>query len=1522
MITSLACFTLQSGALLEATGPFYVGTSDQGANVPSGNEGTCSDPSNTTCQFLDACYEAAQTPGTFVDIIINVSQVTYSATPTNTNVTAYASITSSSLDGTIINFNGQGSGSYIFQPTYDAVAAGDGSLTLGAVILEGAYAGSIDIAGGSLTLQGTTVNSGSFNSNLWSVQQNNGLNPSLIFAPPISGTTSYSAGLPGDFTYVASNTTLNITNNSGSNIQITGNFYRNDGGGSALNASSSSGDLYLTGSLIIDTLTIQTGSVYLEPASGNNTIGTLNLASNTNLYVNSSYGLGAVTSINVNTGSSLVFEGSSSYTIPSNISYAADGTTFTLENSTGMTVEISGDINNGGFSGSNLTISPTSGNLSLTGSVAINTLNSDSGTTFLFPNTDIGKSNTITTVNIGGSNLRINSNQSFGVGAGTTININDNGELTLNNFTATNPFGNGYTINLNSTAGSSGLNQIDDGGYITQIAATIAGIGTYYKQGNGIQTLTQTNTYEGGTVVGLGTLAISDIGALGTGNSLTLLAGAGLYVSQDVTIPSGTSVTITSTGGSLSATTDSTLTIAGPITASGTLQIGTASSVTTPNGTVSLTNTSNSFSGNSIIVGTTVDSNNIPATLSALNAALTGLGSLTLQYGGEFQSDATDSLTAPIYIGSSGSGTAGGIFSITSGNRLELTNTISLTEGTATETTVHVYGPGILALTGTNSSFQGSWAVENYGFLEIGSTTNLGMDESSLVINLSNGNLTITGNVDSQRTLQLYGSDEISVASLMTASFSSTYINSDVILTKIGDGTLSILPSTQSYIPVLNVSRGTFIGNTLNLANTPITVSSGATVEFYQVSESTFIGAISGAGYVSITGTAPLTFSPTSSSYTGGTLVSGPLIINQDVLGAFSAPLFMENGGSLTTLSNVSMSHYTTITGDVTFSQNPDTILQMGGSFAGTGTLSKYGTGALVLSGNSPSYTGKIYVNEGALVVNGNFRNSGDPTVAQGTILAGTGTVGDTDVFGTIKGGSPSQTGGSPIGTLTINGPLILENGSNFGTVISPSGHSLVTASGLVTIDHNTTLFVGLVPGSYSPSSDLVILSGSNITGTFAQVSSTGSLASYFFTNNLRYTPTEVTLAIVSKSIVPLASGQNAINVATALDDAIHHNRTEVTFNIGPGTISASSPPELPEVLFSLLPYNSDPTAMTYALNELHPAQLKGMAISQESNMVQVREALSQRMQNELDLTNCELNAQGNVEKDTACKRDKKTMTPWISAIGESLGQNTKNNSWGPLTGYRANMGGFGAGIDGRFANNFYAGALTGYTHSHLHWKSGKGQGDISSGYAGLYASGLGKMFYGNASIIGSWSEYSTDRHIEYGFINKTAKNSHGGSQILSHLDTGINWNYLDLTIRPFDGFDYISQTENSYTENNAGEWNLHVQKNNEILIRNELGLQLAKCFCMWNSKWTVSPKLSWVYESRVKGDQFTVNFVDGGTPFVIEGYFPDRSLFAPGLVMTGMMLEDALAFNLYYNGEFGSGYSNNTYGAQVRYAF
>jgi hypothetical protein len=105
-------------------------------------------------------------------------------------------------------------------------------------------------------------------------------------------------------------------------------------------------------------------------------------------------------------------------------------------------------------------------------------------------------------------------------------------------------------------------------------------------------------------------------------------------------------------------------------------------------------------------------------------------------------------------------------------------------------------------------------------------------------------------------------------------------------------------------------------------------------------------------------------------------------------------------------------------------------------------------------------------------------------------------------------------------------------------------------------------------------------------------------------------------------------------------------------------------------------------------------------------------------------------------------------------------------------------------------------------------------------------------------------------------------------------------------------------------------------------MIRNELGLQFAKCYCTCGSKWILSPKFSWVREVRIKGETFNVKFLFGGDPFVIHGYFPDRSFVAPGLSVTGFLLKDSLVIDLYYNGEFKDAYSSNSFGGQVSYRF
>ena len=156
----------------------------------------------------------------------------------------------------------------------------------------------------------------------------------------------------------------------------------------------------------------------------------------------------------------------------------------------------------------------------------------------------------------------------------------------------------------------------------------------------------------------------------------------------------------------------------------------------------------------------------------------------------------------------------------------------------------------------------------------------------------------------------------------------------------------------------------------------------------------------------------------------------------------------------------------------------------------------------------------------------------------------------------------------------------------------------------------------------------------------------------------------------------------------------------------------------------------------------------------------------------------------------------------------------------------------------------------------------------------------------------------------------------------MSHMDVGFNFGTKAITLRPFDSFDYISQTENGFNETGAGAYNLYVKRFNAIFARNELGLQISTCLCSNTSKWTFAPKLSWVREVRIKGDDYSAKFLDTEAFFTVSGYFPDRSLFAPGVMISGSFWDDMLLFNLYYNGEYGNKYSDYNFGGQIRYGF
>jgi autotransporter-associated beta strand protein len=93
--------------------------------------------------------------------------------------------------------------------------------------------------------------------------------------------------------------------------------------------------------------------------------------------------------------------------------------------------------------------------------------------------------------------------------------------------------------------------------------------------------------------------------------------------------------------------------------------------------------------------------------------------------------------------------------------------------------------------------------------------------------------------------------------------------------------------------------------------------------------------------------------------------------------------------------------------------------------------LEKIGGGTLVLTGTN-TYSGPTTVSGGALVVNGSIPNS-TLTVDGGATLGGVGTIGNA----IINNGTLSP--GNSIGTITVNGNLVMTAAASYLVEISPT---------------------------------------------------------------------------------------------------------------------------------------------------------------------------------------------------------------------------------------------------------------------------------------------------------------------------------------------------------------------------------------------------------------------------------------------------------------------------------------------------
>ncbi|MHL75801.1 autotransporter outer membrane beta-barrel domain-containing protein [Salmonella enterica subsp. enterica serovar Cerro] len=686
------------------------------------------------------------------------------------------------------------------------------------------------------------------------------------------------------------------------------------------------------------------------------------------------------------------------------------------------------------------------------------------------------------------------------VDSGTTLQIGNGGTLVATNVEA---LGSG-DVTDNATL------ELNTGGTFDNV---ISGSGQVVKSGDEMLTLSGANSYTGGTTISGGTLVVSNVEALGSGDvtdNATLelntggdfannIGGTGSVVkSGDKTLTlSGTNSYTggtTISGGTLVANNVEALGT-GDVTNNATLELNTGGDFTNAisgsgqvvkSGDETLTlSGANSYTG-----GTTISGGTLVAThVNALGTgAIDNRASLLLDASGQFT--VTDLTTE-----------SGGTTEIGAGSTLQATTLTQKSDSTLTinldsntvDPVIHAASQvslaGTLDITGIGDVLDSDPAstddLDTFTLIASDKTiagdfeklTVAGMDADLADFITVDGRIDDTGKqyelttaltwyadrddavTDAHGTFNLTNADGSFAVNTVLENVDATLDPASATgwdgtsLIKQGAGTL-ILNAENTYTGGTTISGGTLVATNVDALGSG-DVTDDATLELN--TGGTFDNAISGSGQVVKSGDETLTLSGTN-SYTGGTTISGGTLVatNVEALGSGDvtddATLELNTGG---TSSN-------TISGSGQVVKSGDDVLTLSGtnSYSG-GTLISDGT--LVASNVEALGTGDV-TDDAVLELNtgGDFDNaisgsgqvvkSGDETLT----LSGSNTyTGGT----TISGGTLVASNVEALGTgdVTDNAVLELNTGGDFDNAISGSGQVVKSGDETLTLSGSNT---------------------------------------------------------------------------------------------------------------------------------------------------------------------------------------------------------------------------------------------------------------------------------------------------------------------------------------------------------------------------------------------------------------------------------------------------------------------------------
>jgi len=258
-------------------------------------------------------------------------------------------------------------------------------------------------------------------------------------------------------------------------------------------------------------------------------------------------------------------------------------------------------------------------------------------------------------------------------------------------------------------------------------------------------------------------------------------------------------------------------------------------------------------------------------------------------------------------------------------------------------------------------------------------------------------------------------------------------------------------------------------------------------------------------------------------------------------------------------------------------------------------------------------------------------------------------------------------------------------------------------------------------------------------------------------------------------------------------------------------------------------------------------------------------------------------------------------------------------------TGYRANVGGFHAGIDRQIHRDWIIGLAGAYAHTDLKFRDRAGDGDIHTLRIGPYVSWTPDQIDGlfvDASASYGYHRHDIDRNITVGNYSATANGEYDAHDLSAYASVGYDISVAKrTTLTPMASVQYTYLHRESFTETGAPGANLDIDSESTDSLQTSLGVKLTHMIDL--GSWKLVPEIAaaWGYEHLDRDTSITARFDGTTSPFTISGSNLGRSsaLFGVGV---SALLTDNLSGFLRYEGEFQSNRKTHAVVAGVGFTF